>query len=464
MMPSRILAEFVADLKFQDLPSNVVTRLQSSVLDTLGCGLYGSSTPWGRIISDYAGQTAGRCPIWGNRRTSNAAGAALANATMVHSFELDDLHTASRSHPGGVTIPVALALAHERQGVDGKKLIAAIAAGYEVTTRVGLCQGVSSFNRGWHPTGTAGVLGAAATASNLLGLSAEQTRHALGISGTMPAGLMAAQYGAMVKRLFAGHAAFVGVMAADLASKGFTGIPDLFEAPFGGYPKALSDDVNLDALTEGLGHAFEAGKVGYKFYPCVGASHTSLDSLRDIMNRHKVKAEDVASVTVTTSEYQKLHAGWAYEPSTIMAAQMNLQFCLATMLLRGRVFVDEFTDESIRDPVILDLIGRIHVAVNPNQDASDRSAKVDLVLRDGTQLSAEREVARGHPSGPACEADLIRKFGTLARRVLPMTTIKRIAAVVADLPDLEDITVLERHLTACSLDERDRRRSQPAMR
>lgn len=443
---TRELARFVAGLGYRDLPPAVVSRIKFSLLDTIGCGVHGSTTPWGRIVTEHAAETAGSSPIWVDGRASGTAMAAMANGSMVHSFELDDLHAPSRSHPGGVTIPVAMALAHDLGGLDGKSFIAAVAVGYEMTTRVGLCQGVSSFNRGWHPTGTAGVIGAAATSAKALKLSAEETLHCLGIAGTMPAGLMAAQYGAMVKRLFAGHAAFVGVTAAKLAKRGFTGIPDLFEAPFGGYPKALSDEVDLDVLTKDLGASFVTASVGYKFYPCVGASHTSLDALDSIMTENALTADQIAFVTVTTSDYQKVHAGWPYEPRTIMAAQMNMQFCLATLMLRRRVFVDEFTEASIRDPEILRWISRIQVDVDPKQGPTDRTARVEVRLNDGRILSAERKHAIGHPAGPPIEAKLAAKFDMLAGRVLAPQALAAVKELVADLENLSDVRVIERWL------------------
>ena len=145
---SGALSDFVSGLRFQDLPGPVIERLKLSILDTLGCGVYGSTTPWGRIVSDYARRVDGRCILWGSGGRSDAANAALANGTMVHSFELDDVHYGGRLHPGGVTVTVALALAAENGGVSRRDLLTALAAGYESVIRVGICQGVSAFNRG----------------------------------------------------------------------------------------------------------------------------------------------------------------------------------------------------------------------------------------------------------------------------------------------------------------------------
>jgi len=433
------ISGFVGTLRFEDLPAEVVERIKFSVLDTIGCGVHGSLTPWGGIIGDTAAATAGDGVLWGRSDTADPANAAMANATMAHSFELDDLHMPSRSHPGGVTIPVAMALGQELGGIGGRHMIAAVAAGYEVTMRVGMAQGVSSFDRGWHPTGTAGCLGSAATAAHILGLDAAGVQHSLGIAGTMPCGLMAAQYGAMVKRLYAGHAAHAGLLAGRLAQRGFTGIPDIFDAEFGGYLKALSDDIHYECLADDLGKRYRTTELGYKFYSCVGASHTSLDATRRILDREPVGADDIAGIRVVTSEYQRTHAGWPYEPGTVMAAQMSIQFCVASMVRFRQVFVEQFARERLTDPETIALARRIAVESDPAQDALDRKSRVEITLRDGRTLSETSEFAVGHPRNPASWQDIAGKFMQLAGQVLPEERCRRIAGAVETLEDCADL-------------------------
>ncbi|MBN9425706.1 MAG: MmgE/PrpD family protein [Burkholderiales bacterium] len=439
------LASFIVDTRFEDLPPDLVTRMKWSLLDSLGCGLHGSQTEWGRIIAGHAtAQGTGRARLWassGDRRVPPAA-AALANGTMIQSFELDDVHFGSRSHPGSVTVPVAMAMVDDGVAVSGRQLIEAMAVGYELLVRVGGCQGVSSFNRGWHPTGTAGVFAAAATASRLLGLDASQTTHALGIAGTMPAGIMAAQFGAMVKRLFSGHAAWAGLSATMLARSGFTGITDIFDVDFGGYPKAVSDEISLDALTEGLGTRYEAGSIGYKLYACVGTNHTMLAALEDIVAREKPSWHDIDEIRIRTSEYQVLHSGWPYEPSTVMAAQMNMQYCAAALLIHGAVFVEQFEPQLLADPDILALAGRVKVITNTAQAHKDRTAEVEVALQDGRVLRAACSAARGHPANPPDSGDIERKFSRLAQGVLPLDNIQRVIDIVASLETQNELTTL----------------------
>ena len=443
MTPNHLarLSEFVAGLTYADLPTEVVSRIKCSILDTLGCGLYGTVTSWGKIVADYAAASQGGTVIWGRAETGDLEHAVLANATMVHSFELDDLHMPSRSHPGGITVPAALALAVDGVRTSGKELIASVAAGYEVLIRVGMAQGVSSFDRGWHPTGTAGCFGSAAACGRLLRLPTDLVQHSLGIGGTMPCGLMAAQYGAMVKRLYAGHASSVGVMAARLAAKGFTGIPDIFDAEFGGYLAAVSDDVDVTQLVEGLGTSFRTAEMGYKLYACVGASHTALDATRQIMQQQGgLDPEAIRDIRVTTSEYQRTHAGWPYVPSSVMAAQMSIQYCVAAMIHFGEVFVDQFTEAMIVDGRLLRLAGKVDVVTDPAQSPHDRKSLVEVTLSDGRRLSAASDFAVGHPRNPASWSDIVHKFLGLASKVLPIERCRALVDAIEGLDDCQDVT------------------------
>ena len=172
--------------------------------------------------------------------------------------------------------------------------------------------GQEHIGQGWHSGATVGVFAAVSAAARALALDSDKTVHALGIAGTQASGLMAAQYGAMVKRMHAGRAAQSGLYAALLASEGFTGIVDVFEAPYGGFCTTFSrsrDRFQLTALTAGLGERFETMRVSLKFYACVGSTHTTLDALADINKRHPFIAGDVERIIVHASQVTIDHAG-----------------------------------------------------------------------------------------------------------------------------------------------------------
>ena len=197
------------------------------------------------LVTEDGGNPIAR--VIGTPLRTSVSQAVLIGATAGHGFEMDDIHAAAHLHCGSLALPTALAIADRQDGVDGRRLIAALAAGYEVGLRVGLAATGKLFMRGHHFQGACGPFVAAATAANLLGLSPDAARHALGIAGSLGAGLMAAQEGAMSKRLHSGRAAQAGMMGADLSARGFTGIPNVLEASYGGFLSTLSGEPELSA-------------------------------------------------------------------------------------------------------------------------------------------------------------------------------------------------------------------------
>jgi 2-methylcitrate dehydratase PrpD len=445
---TRGVAAFVAGLTYGRIPAEVIVRLKLLILDSLGCALYGTELPWSRILMTTLGglDETEACAVWGTSRRLSAPHAALVNGTLVQSFELDDVHRAGVLHVGAVTLPALIAVAELRPGMTGPDFLRAALAGYETGPRVGLCMGPEHIGQGWHSGATAGVFAAATAAAAGLRLSVDQTVHALGIAGTQAAGLMAAQYGAMVKRMHAGRAAQSGLYGALLAEAGFTGIVDVFESPYGGFCSTFSrshDRFNLAELTAGLGERFETFGVALKFYSCVGSNHTTLDAIRTIAARRPFGADDVAKITVHGSQATVDHVGWPYKPQGLTSAQMNLPFCVATLLAEGDVFVDQFSEAVVTDPHRMALAAKVEVDHDPAITA--RGAKlrhmvrVDVHFTDGTQESETMEAPRGSERKFASEADVVEKFRKLARRALGDAQAERIVELVLRCDKLADI-------------------------
>ena len=267
---TRAIAEFVSGLAYDQIPAAVRERIKLLILDALGCGIYGANLEWCRILrGTLEGLDSSRTTaIWGTDCKLSSPHAALQNGTQVQGFELDDVHRRGVLHVGAVTLPALIAVAESHAKLSGRDLITAAVAGYEIGPRVGLCMGQEHIGQGWHSGATLGVFSAVSAVSRALGLSADATVHALGIAGTQSSGLMAAQYGAMVKRMHAGRAAQSGLYAALLAKDGFTGIVDVFEAPYGGFCTTFSrtpDRFDLAQLSSGLGERFETMRLSLKF-------------------------------------------------------------------------------------------------------------------------------------------------------------------------------------------------------
>src|SRR5688500_14999034 len=217
---TRGIAEFVSGLQYDAIPEEVRHRLKLLMLDSLGCALYGADLQWSRILQEQLASvdTTRACAIWGTDRKLSAPHAALVNGTQVQGFELDDVHRAGVLHVGAVVLPALIPLAEIRgknePAMTGREFMTAAAAGYEIGPRVGLCMGPAHIASGWHSGATLGVFSSAAGAARGLKLDTEKTVHALGIAGTQAAGLMAAQFGAMVKRMHAGRSSQSGLYGA----------------------------------------------------------------------------------------------------------------------------------------------------------------------------------------------------------------------------------------------------------
>jgi aconitate decarboxylase len=424
---TRRIAEFVSGLTYEKIPAEVRERIKLLILDSLGCAIYGANLEWCRILrSTLEKLDATRTTsIWGTGATLSSDHAALVNGTQVQGFELDDVHRKAVLHVGAVTLPALVAVAESHAQLSGRDFLTATVAGYEVGPRVGLCMGQEHIGQGWHSGATVGIFSAAAGAARGLSLDADKTVHALGIGGTQSSGLMAAQYGAMVKRMHAGRAAQSGLYGALLAQNGFTGIVDVFEAPYGGFCTTFSrstDRFNLEELSSGLGERFETMCISLKFYSCVGSNHTTLDAIRDIRKRHPFTLDDIESIVVHGSQVTVDHVGWTYKPEGLTSAQLNLPFCVATLLIEGDVFVDEFTADCVDDDARIQLSRRVKVAHDPAitaQGAGFRhKVRVDIHFRDGSVESETREAPRGSEQSFASADDIVAKFRKLTRGVM----------------------------------------------
>jgi 2-methylcitrate dehydratase PrpD len=437
------LAAFASALTFESLPVAVIDKIKTCILDTLGCCMFGSTLPSVRKLTTMLMEEncSQQSAVFGFPFLTSASHAALINGAAAHAFQLDEIHIESTLHPGSLAVPAVFALAEASGGVTGRELIAAIVAGYEVGIRIGLAVKGAMFARGFHNQGTTGVFVAGAAASRVLRLDTTQTRHALGIAGSQGAGLMAVQEGAMTKGFHSGRAAQSGVYAAKLARLGYTGIPDVLEAPYGGFLSSLAgDDYSRETLTAGLGERWETLRVGFKPAPASNGSITAMAAIDEIMRQHRLGADDIESVTACVSTNTLHHCGWDYDPGKVqgvLAAQMNLRYGMAVMALERRATVEQFTEDKLRDPGILDFIRRIRVELEPAFDAAGGKQRVacraKVVCRNKAEHAAEVLYRKGSHEDPMTTAELDEKFTALAGKAVTREAARQIARTVARL-------------------------------
>jgi 2-methylcitrate dehydratase PrpD len=369
--PTREVANWVADLRYEDLPQRTREVVHIAILDTVGAGVYGYQTPWAQKLLAWArrGGGAAEATVWGDAQASlRAADAALVNGTAAHAFELDDYHNA-KLHPGAVVVSAAIAVA-ETLNSSGTQLVTAIAAGYEVMIRTSLALNPSATRlRGWHLTGVCGPFGAAAACASLMKLNTEQCAWALGLAGTQGAGLWAFNAdGTMSKRLHAGKAAHSGVLAAELAQLGFTGPTQIYEYSDGGILKAFSDAADAAPLTQDPGSVYHLDKTSIKPYSCCGSTHSYIDAALALRKKFGGKWDARTPVRVGTSKVVDVQCGFDYAPSSALNAQMSLRYVVAAALLDGQVLPAQFADARMTDSTLATLANKLELVPDPELD------------------------------------------------------------------------------------------------
>lgn len=448
-MPSytRQLADFAANLKLSDVPDEVVARAKAIILDGLGCGLFGANLKWTQILSDVVKglePQGGQASIWGRGETASAVSAALVNGTMIQGYELDDANPAS-IHSCAAVLPAVLGAVEYlgAEKVTGEKLLTAIIAGFEIGPRVGLClNGNKMLVKGWHTPGIFGPFPAAAAAGAVLGLNSDQFYHAFGIAGPQASGIMAAQFGSMVKRMLSAKAAQSGLYSALLAAQGFTGIEDVFEEKYGGYCTTFTgspDQFDLAALTDGLGTRWETMRISIKRHASVGTNLSALDAIEELVQETGFGADDVERITVRLTEDALRHSWWVpYVPAGLTAAQMHLGFCIAMKLIDGEVFVDEMVEENIGRADLVDFANRVvNVVRSPEREQKGRTfargADVEVVLKDGKVLKKTVDNFLGSYQRPMTDEQMAVKFRRLASKTLSLSSVSQLEEIIQNL-------------------------------
>ena len=396
---TRIVAEWVANLKYEDIPAASIAHAKRALLDSLGCGIYGKEQEWCQLATLVAEENSagGPCSIWGSGKRVGPIDAAMVNGTGIHGFEIDDLHVESMLHPGAVILPAVIALA-ELRGLSGKDILRGLVVGYEIGIRTAICSSIEHKMKGFHMTPTNGTIGSAAAAAATLGLDVEKTNDAIGISVSLASGLYSARKGAMTKRLHGGLAARNGVLAGLLAEKGFTGAKDGLEVDFGGFFSTMGENSDLSIMTDDLGTRWHIDDIGFKAYASCGSTHTTVDCVKKLMEEG-LSADNLENLTVRISKAGFTNVGWPYEPVGIVGMQMNGRFVAATQLLKGEVFVNQFAEERMEDPETLALIKKIDIIHDPEIDALGLAKRHTVVVTAKDSSGKEYETTREQRTG-----------------------------------------------------------------
>jgi 2-methylcitrate dehydratase PrpD len=413
------LAEYAAGLRYDALPPDVVQRAKDCITDTIAVIVQGSALPWSRIVIRYAQRigAGGSSRILGTDGPSvQAPAAALANGTLAHAFESDNLtRPGAGVHPGATLLPPALAISQEH-GSSGRDLISAVVAGFEVMYRIGRATKHSNERHGFHAPGTTGPFGAAVAAGKLLRLDTMAMTNALGIAGSLACGLMEfarSGTGAMVKRLHLGRAAESGVLAASLAADGFTGPRSVLEGE-AGFLKVFCTEWDTADLTHRLGSEFATMNLCLKRFPVHMTAQTAVQAILELQAEHAFSGAQVDRVTVAGNE-RMATVNNNPDPVDIMMAQYSIPFCVALALFRDPRDPASFDDMALRDAAIRAMCGRVAITVADPPTKVAGASIVTIRLKNGRSLTREVEEFNGTPARPLDRSELRDKFMTLTR-------------------------------------------------
>ena len=444
---SERLAEFIRDTTVEKLPPAVIEMAKLCLLDWLGSAIAGSITRPIRIFVEVTKGLGGRpqATLIPDGSKTSCHLAAFVNAAASHVVEMDDLHKPSVLHPAAPVIPAALAIA-ERDGISGGELLAAIVAGYEVAIRAGKAVGPTHYHY-WHTTGTCGVFGAAAAVGKLLRLTKEQLISALGTAGTQASGLWEFLVdGVMSKQLHPAKAAADGLLSALLAEKGFTGATRIFEGEKG-FCGATSEKPDLTQLTEGLGDgSYQILENSFKAHAACYHIHSTIDAVLSIKGQYHLKLNEIKKIHVRlySAAVELLEK---VEPANPYAAKFSIPYCVAAALLQGRVDLDDFNEEALKDSTMRHLMSTVELKRDPELDRvypEKWPAVVAVETVTGRWLETRVDYPKGDPKNPMSREELIEKFHRLTGLRIPEASrhllIER-SLTLDTLPNVQDLLV-----------------------
>ncbi|XVQ09648.1 MmgE/PrpD family protein [Spirillospora sp. CA-255316] len=446
------LASNWAGLGYDDIPGDVVAGVKDHILDTLAVAMRGATTGEAMsVINALAGvqDTSSGSLVWGTGLRLTPAQAALANGTSAHARDFDD--GGGPGHAGSTVLPAALAVA-EATGCDGRALITATIAGYDIGYRA--LQALGGFaahtDRGWHSTGTMGSLAAAAAAAKCLGLDAGRYADALGIAGSFTGGVWAFKDdGAMTKRLHPGKAGETGVDAAIFAQAGITGPRRLFEAGWGGlFATYNGGDGFPDAALKDIGVDFNVASSYLKPYACCRGCHSAVDVVMSLLDSRAIRAEDVRGIRITAGE-TAINMLSADPVETVFDAQFSLPYAVSLALCGGRLGLDEYEPPRVGDPRVQGTLAKISMHVDPRIQIED-GPRLDIELMDGESITLEAgnpTTAKGSAQNPMSHDEVVAKAMALVEPFGP-DAAKELVHAVERLDRAPDVAELLHALRA----------------
>jgi 2-methylcitrate dehydratase PrpD len=440
-------AAWLERLSFDDIPPAVVADAKLRFLDVIGVSLAASAAPVGEVARRTALRLGTReeATVLGFGDRVPATSAALANGTMAHALDFDDTHNESVIHVSAPVVTTALA-AGELARASGKAVLTAAIGGAEITCRIGCVVPGGFHKRGYHPTGVIGTFGAALISGKLLGLDAAGLSNALGVAGSQASGILEFfSDGSWAKRLHPGWAAHSGMIAAYLAADGFSGPATVLEGRFGLFATHLGPGTySMDRLTHQLGEDWTCVRTSFKPYPCGHVVHPFLDAILSLYGEG-LRADDVERITCPTAQWMLPIMCEPREvklaPESDYHAKFSFHYSLAAALHFGRLGVEAYTDEAIKNPQILALASKVYNEIDETAPDSSRfKGWVIVKTKSGRTLERVVDDNWGSERNPLSASDVQQKFRENARLMLSEQKVEQVIKAVDKLETARDIS------------------------
>lgn len=435
MSVTKTLAQFIVDTRYDKLSAPVVEAAKVAILDGVANMLGGSTQDLAAIIGQYVRALGGtpQSTVIGWGFKTNAPAAAFANGVFGHCLDYE-IQGFPPTHGTSSCLPAALALG-ETLHASGKTIIEAYVVGWEIQGRLRAASAPAS-NPAFHPPGMVGPLGGAASSAKVLGLDPHQTLMALGIAASRTGGLTA-NTGTMVKATHPGNAARMGTEAAMLAQMGYTSNAEVLEAPTGYAAALFHGHLDWDVLTRGLGESYRLVDPGFdiKRFPAQVYMQTPIEAVLHLRQRYNLKSDMVKQLTI--HRQGRGHAGPA--PQSGLDGKFSVEYCAAIALLDGRVVIDSFTDQRRFAPDMEETLRKIRVEPVEQEPGV---VTVTAQLQDGSMVSEQCHGFKGSAANPMTREERLDKVRDCVGHVLSPPDAERVIALLENLENLPDISVL----------------------
>ncbi|SMG53228.1 MmgE/PrpD family protein [Paraburkholderia susongensis] len=404
---SRMFAEFAVDLAWRDVPHEVVHEAKRALIDYLGVALAGSREPLigklKRIYAKRGGEPEAR--LIGDEYKADVMTAAFINCAAGHALDFDDTHADFFYH-GSVTVASAVWATGQMLHGNGRDVILAFIAGWDVGARIARALNPSIYIEGWQNTPTCGTFAATVAAGRLLGLNADAMCHALGMAASQASGSRQ-NHGSMGKPFQVGKAAMNGVLSALAAREGVTSSTIAIEGPLG-FAKLHAREFDLSSALDELGTRFELQRNMYKPYACCLPHHAAIDAMFALRRKHGVTPERVERIVCGMPAGTLDASTRIDEPANGLEGKFSATHSAAVALTDDAAGLAQYADERVGDARLVPLRRAIEFVVDPTLSRGQCTAQA--WLRDGESVSVRVDHPRGHLANPLTDDDLVDKF------------------------------------------------------